>query len=223
MGAWNVEKAEVFNDFFASVFNSMCSSHTAQFAEGKGRDWEKEELPTVEDQVRDCLRNLKVHKSMEPDEMHPWVLREPVDEVARPLSIIFERSWRSGEVPTDWRRGNINPTFKKGKKEDPGSYRPVSLISVPGKMMEQILLEPMLRHMDNKEVTGDCQHGFTKGKLCLTYLVAFCDGVTVLVDKRQATDIIYLDSCKAFNTVLHDVFKLEGHGFDRWTTHWIRN
>ncbi|PKU40539.1 rna-directed dna polymerase from mobile element hypothetical protein [Limosa lapponica baueri] len=125
--------------------------------------------------VRDHLAKLDIHKSMGPDGMYPRVLRELADVIAEPLSIIYERSWRTEEVPEDWRKENITPVYKKGKKEDPGNYRPISLTSAPGKIMERLVLDVISKHIEDKEVIGSGQHGFTKGKSCSTNLIAFYD------------------------------------------------
>jgi len=88
-------------------------------------------------------------------------------------------------------KGEIQPPFlKSGKRKTWGTTGQVSLTSVPHKIMEQILLETTLRHMENKEMICDSQHGFTEGKSCLTNVVAFYDNVTALMDKGRATDII---------------------------------
>ena len=74
----------------------------------------------------------------------------------------------------------------------------------------------MLRHVENNEVTGDSQHGFIKGKSCLTNLVAFYNGVTELLNEGKAAVVIYVDLSKALDAVLRDILvsKLERNGFD---------
>ncbi|KAK4816318.1 hypothetical protein QYF61_015002 [Mycteria americana] len=229
--------------------------------------------------------------TMGPDEIHPGVLKELADVLTKPLSIIYQQSWLTGEVPADWRLANVTPIvvkfvrlrnspvnkvagqtvplshcrdaadhaalpsrdrllsvlkqsgnrkdsplsqptewdetpiYKKGQKEDLGNYRPVSLTSVPGKLMEQIILNAITQHVEDNQGIKPSQHGFRKGRSCLTNLISFYDKVTHLMDEGQAVDVVYLDFSKAFDMVSHSIFleKLAAHGLEWCTLCWVKN
>ena len=206
----HAEKAELLNATFASVFIAKAGPQESQAPEVIKEVCRKDDLPLVkEDCVRDYLNNLDTYKSMGPDGVHPRVLRELADVIAEPLSIIFGRSWRTGEVPEDLRKASVTPVFNKGKKEDPGNYRAVSITSIPGKMMQQLILEVIIKQVEEEKVIRSSQHGFTKGKSCLTNLIASYDGMTGWVGEGRAVDVVYLDFSKAFDTVSHNILLRE--------------
>ncbi|GAB0179025.1 mitochondrial enolase superfamily member 1 [Grus japonensis] len=105
------------------------------------------------------------------------------------------------EVPDDWRLANVMPIYNKSPKEDPGNYRPVSLTSVPGKVMEQFILGALTKCVQDNQGIRPSEHGFMTGRSCLTNLISFYDLVTHLVDEGKAVDVIYLDFSKAFDMV----------------------
>ncbi|GAB0187654.1 mitochondrial enolase superfamily member 1 [Grus japonensis] len=153
---------------------------------------------------------------MEPDGVHQGVLWELAEVLAKPLSIICQQSWLTWDVPVDWRLANVMPIHKKGWKEDPGNYRPVSLTLVLGKVMEQIILSAIMWHVQDN-------HGFMKGRSCLTNLISFYDKVTHSVNEGKAVDIVYLDFSKAFDTISHIILleKLPIHGLDGCVLGWV--
>uniref|UniRef100_A0A8C3HAP4 Reverse transcriptase domain-containing protein n=1 Tax=Chrysemys picta bellii TaxID=8478 RepID=A0A8C3HAP4_CHRPI len=131
----------------------------------------------------------------------------------------------SGVVPFDWRIANVVPIFKKGKKSDPGNYRPVSLTSVICKVLEKILKEKVVKDLEVNGNWDKLQHGFTKGRSCQTNLISFFEKVTDFLDKGNAVDLIYLNFSKVFDTVPHEEFlvKLEKVGIDMKIQRWIKN
>ncbi|KAK4826732.1 hypothetical protein QYF61_010985 [Mycteria americana] len=132
-----------------------------------------------------------------------------------------------GEVPGDWRKANVVPIFKKGKKEDLGNYKPVTVTLILAKVGEQLILETISMLMNDTKIIRSSEHGFIKGKSCLTNLINFYDEMTGLVDERRVVGIVYPDFSKAFDTVSHKNLrhKLLMYRMDkqrvRWTEKWL--
>ncbi|KAJ7404854.1 rna-directed dna polymerase from mobile element jockey-like [Willisornis vidua] len=134
------DKAEVFNAFFAFVFITDDRPRRSQCTQLEDHDCDNDELPVDPEILWDLLLWLYPYKSMGPVGIHPRILKELADVITKPLSMIFQMSWETREVPADWKPVNIFPIFKKGKKDDPRNYTGLCLTSVVDKVMEKILL-----------------------------------------------------------------------------------
>ncbi|CAM5159894.1 unnamed protein product [Natator depressus] len=132
-------------------------------------------------------------------------------------------------VSNDWKIANVTPIFKKGSRGDPGNYRLVSLTSVPDKLVETIVKNKIVSHIAEHKLLCKSQHGFCKGRSCLTNLLEFFEEINKHVDKGDPVDIVYLDFQKAFDKVPHQrlLCKLSCHGIRgkilAWTENWLKD
>ena len=164
---------------------------------------ETEEINFDENIVREKLLKLHENKAQGPDGIHPMILKQCADILAKPLSPIFKSSYRLGIVPENWKTAIVAPIRKKGSKHEASNYRPISLTSVVCKVMEAIIKDKVVLSLQEGSIITDRQHGFVRGRSCLTNLLEAFESWTRLLDEGYEVDVIYLDYSKAFDSVSH--------------------
>ena len=108
------------------------------------------------------LKNINTKKASGSDGISCWVLKEAAEEIAPFLQFIFNQSLTTGQVPGDWKCANVTSVLKKGSKKEACNYRPVSLTSVPCKILEHIIFHYIMDHLDAHHVLVNYQHGFDR-------------------------------------------------------------
>jgi ribonucleases P/MRP protein subunit RPP40 len=215
--------AEALNKFFASVFTREDLSNIP--SKLKETNASLNTVNITAGKIVNKIKNLRADSAAGPDGIHPRLLKEACFELALPLTIIFRRSLEENVVPTDSKSAVVTPIFKKGIRTDPGNYRPVSLTSVPCKLLEAIIEEEICKHLDENGLIGASQHGFMKGRSCATNIIEFMEVITKAYDAGDPVDIFYLDFSKAFDTVPKELLlvKLQAKGIGGKLNDWLRN
>ena len=219
--------AEMLNTFFCSVFTREDLSSLPE-AEHYFQGEDSERLRTVnitEEKVRKKLENLSPSSAPGPDKMWPRVLCSLAEELSYPLAIIYTRCLAHETVPPEWKTANVTPIFKKGAKGSPGNYRPVSLTCILCKVMESIIRDAIMEHLDMFKLIRSSQHGFMAGRSCVTHLLEYLEELSKLVDRGASVDVVYFDFAKAFDKVPIGrlVEKCKGLGIDGNILGWIRS
>ena len=192
----NQEKAEILNSYFASVFAVEGPEALPEFED---RIFAEPliDIDINETNIAKAIDKLKASKSQGPDQIHPKLIKECKDPLIKPLQIIFKKSMENSQLPSIWKQGNVTAIFKSGSKTKPENYKPISLTSVPGKLLERLIRDILVKHMEENNLFSKAQHGFMTGRSCSTQLLELMEELTETLDSNGDVDIIYLDFKKS--------------------------
>lgn len=214
-------KAEILIQQFRSVFTIDKSTSIP-----KTTKYTKEsiqQLIITTKGLEKLLKDVNPSKASGPDGIPNRILKECASEIAPGLTAIFQTSIDTGLLPEDWLNANISCVFKKGDKHAAENYRPVSITSVPCKLLEHIICKHILKHLDKHRVLTSLNHGFRSGYSCETQLLVTLKDFMKAFDAGLQTDIAILDFSKAFDTVPHNklLSKMEEYGIRGPLNNWL--
>ena len=171
------------------------------------------------------LKALRIDKAAGPDDVHPYILKNLADTLVKPLTLLFNLSLTEKNLPEIWRKGIITALFKKGAKNLPSNYRPISLTSIICKLLERIIVDSIIQHLNDNTIYDKRQHGFTKKRSTVTNLLEALNVWTEALSHHLPVDVIYLDLEKAFDKVPHHrlLLQLKRYGIRGDLLSWIES
>lgn len=179
--------------------------------------------PITHQDILTSILKLKNSVSRTPDAIPSLYIKKTSANLVRPLHFLFNYSMATSTIPTLWKKAIVVPIYKKGKRNDPTNYRPISLTSVLCRLLERIIHNHIFMHMMENQIISEAQHGFMTGRSTQTQQLHFLEKITKMHDEIKQTEIVYLDFSKAFDTVSHKKLLqvLQLYGLDPTITQWI--
>ena len=175
--------------------------------------------------VSKILLNIKDNKETGPGSLPGDLLKIWVHEIADVYTLLFQASLDQGTLPSDWKRANIVPVYKKGDRGRVENYRPISLTSVSSKILEHIIHSSIMDHLELHSLLNDNQHGFRQRRSCETQLIITVNDFSRCLNRQEQVDAVLLDFSKAFDKVDHKILlrKLTSLGIGDSPSQWIQS
>ena len=183
------------------------------------------DLIVSEQGVVGLLEKLDRNKTGGPDLLTGRILSLFAPIIAPCLTRIYQYSLDSCTIPSIWKVARVIPVYKKGSKEMPSNYRPISLTCITCKTLEHIVSSMIHDHLNSYNILHDSQHGFRKERSCDSQLVHTINELALNLDRKVVTDVVILDFSKAFDTVNHRklLLKLNHYGINKKLIQWIQD
>lgn len=158
-----------------------------------------------EDKLKKLFTHIKSNNAAGYDEITGKLLRYCREEVTEPLLHIINTSLNENQIPKNLKISKIHPKFKKGDKENPGNYRPISNLPTISKLLEREIYDQIINHLETNNLLTNCQHGFRKKRGTNTAIAELCEDITSIWEDRKNASGLFLDLQKAFDSLDWDI------------------
>ena len=161
------------------------------------------ELTISPQDVKDAITSVDPSKACGPDLVGPRLIREGAPVLAAPLSVYFTNLLHRSVFPSAWKLANVTPIFKKGDPSNAANYRPISLLSCLGKLMERCVHKALYNYFVSNNLLSPLQSGFIKGDSTINQLTFLYNDVCKALDEGKEVRSVFCDISKAFDRVWH--------------------
>ena len=173
-----------------------------------------ENIVTSIQDIVDVIKTLDPNKASGPDAISHKMLKICPEKIAIPLQIIFNKSLEQCKYPSDWKIANVIAIFKKGDSSLPSNYRPISLISCVGKIMERVVYKYVYNHLQRNRLIYEYQSGFLPKCSTVHQLIEMYNCILNALEKKEISCFVFCDFSKAFDKVWHLglLYKMNSYG-----------
>ena len=216
------DKAKLLNDFFVSQTSLDDSTATLPNTDLPANNT-LHNIIITEEEVRSVLQTLKLGKSSGPDNINNRILKEIAYPISKPLCDLFNYSLSHGIFPDVWKQANVSPLYKKDDPPLVCNYRPISLLSSIGKVMEKIIHKHMFNYFNDHSIITCLQSGFVPGDSTVNQLVDIYNTFCKALDNGLEVRAVFCDISKAFDRVWHKglIYKLKRAGINGLLLDWL--
>ena len=218
------EKAQTLNEHFAGISTIGAEPNLPENLNNP--DFTLDSIIVLEQDVKDQLDNLNINKPGGPDEISPKLIKTFGHHLVKPLTLLFNKSLQLGQVPCQWKMANVSAIFKgKGNKNDPTNYRPISITSCLGKILEKIIFKYLYNYLQEHEILTKYQSGFRPKDSTTNQLLEIYHIIIENLDKEKDIKFIFCDVSKAFDKVWHRglLYKLKKYGINGNLHKWFES
>ena len=222
--------ADFINKYFTNIGPDLAAKINSEWRYyGEMLQESIRDFSTNLEEVKVLCKDINIMKSSGIDILSSRLCKDAFMVLGLQLVHLFNCSLYSGKFPAKWKVAKIIPLYKGGDREQVSNYRPVSLLPLPGKMLEKIVHSRITKFWDNNQFLSYEQGGFRKGHSTVATIANLTDDLFHQINQGNTTLAAFVDLRKAFDTVNTKILldKLRFGGIKgkvlEWCTNYLSN